>query len=296
MSPPKLPEVPKSKWKPRHHIGIYEYNYQVGESYYKPQTKYIHNRPVEANTSEKPPESRTYAERFASDPIYGTARGLPYAESESVFRQPDALKTVGSRSRAASLSRDSGVSQYLSSLGSGSAFNRADSRLSRQLAEPQAGKPSVHYPSTASDPRRVTSLPPIKKRSEDYKDFGTTKTYPLLRTSNYNNSSLGDISSMRRPSFAEKSRTSEPLASSLSRRSSLGSQERSASVERKVKDELSSLCYGPNIRDEGPRYRSSQYFRDARRQQESADINRMVDRLKHTGWGSSRSSRTRFRS
>jgi len=292
VSPPKLPEIPKSKWKPRHHIGIYEYNYQVGESYYKPQTKYIHNRPVEANTSEKPPESRTYAERFASDPYYGTARGLPYAESESVFRQPDALKTVGTRSRAASLSRDSGVSQYLSSLGSGNAFNRADSRLSRQLAEPQTG--NVHYPSTVSDPRRVTSLPPVKKRSEDYKDFAT-KNYPLSRTSNYNNSSLGDISSVRRPSFTEKSR--EPLASSLSRRSSLGgSQERSASVERKVRDELSSLSYGPNIRDEGPRYRSSQYFRDARRQQESADINRMVDRLKHTGWGSSRSSRTRFRS
>jgi len=293
VSPPKLPEVPKNKWKPRHHIGIYDYNYKVGESYYTPQTKYIHKRPAETLThTEKPPESQTYAERFASCPIYGSARGLPYDASQSVFRQPVATHTVGTRGRGSSLTRDSGVSQYLSSLGSHDPFSRADSKLSRQLAEPQPYKPKTKTTDDWADSRRVTSLPPSKKRLDDKVADYKQLDRPIPKWQPNHSSSLTDISRARKPSFSD---VTKPPLNLRSRRSSIGAPESSSSLERRAKDEITSIAYGHNSRDEAPRYRSSQYFRDARRQQESEDINRMVDNLRHSSWASSRPSRASLR-
>jgi len=304
VSRPKLPEVPKSKWKPRHHIGIYDYNYQVGESYYSPQTKYIcTKRPIEATKIyEKPPESQTYAERFASNPIYGKTQGLPYAESESVFRQPVATHRVGTRGRGSSLTRDTGVSQYLSSLGSHDKFDRQESKLSRQFAEPnsQLSKPSLDDKSSKyglEDSRRVTSLPPLKKRfdHDEYipkQTFGNRINYPT-KLPDFRTSSVNDLSKFRKVSFSDREPVSKPppAVSLRSRRSSIGSphvREPSPSLERRAKDEITNMTYGQISRDEGPRYRSSQFFREARRKSEAEDIGKMVDRLKQTGWGSTR--------
>jgi len=307
VSPPKLPEIPPSKWKPRHHIGIYDYNYKVGESYYNPQTKYINQRPAEARPHDTPPESQTYAERFASNPIYGSAHGLPYAETQSVFRQPVAAHTVGTRSRAASLSRDSGVSQYLSSLGTTDTFNRADSKLSRQLADPlpipskplgtSFGRGSVR--DELADSRRVNSLPPLKRRFENsetsYKHQVLPTPRPTTRTQEGNSFSLGDFTRSRKPSPLDQESANKSTVNLRSRRSSYGGLERNESLERKVKDEISNITYGKSTRDEGPRYRSSQYFRDARRLAETEDLNRMVDKLRRGSWGSSRQSRGSLR-
>lgn len=305
MSPPKLPELPKNRWKPRHHIGIYDYNYKVGESYYHPQTTYIHNRPIEPSPSahEKPPESQTYAERFAENPIYGSAHGLPYADSQSVFRQPMATHSVGTRSRASSLSRDTGVSKYLSSLGSGDTFNRNDSKLQRHLADTAPHTPAKREtaPTTKTRdplvyPFRVNSLPPFKKRYGDeeatsFKPNLSYKTRPFSKWQEGDRSSLNDVSRRPRPSDNEYS--SRPPLNLRNRRSSLGTPD--ASLERKAKDELSSLSYGLSSRDEGPRYRSSQYFRDARREQEKEEITKMVDRLRCNSWSGPRPSRSHLR-
>jgi len=300
VSPPKLPELPKNRWRPRHHIGIYDYNYKVGESYYHPQTTYIHKRPIEPSPSsqEKPPESQTYAERFADNPIYGSAHGLPYADSQSVFRQPMATHSVGTRSRASSLSRDTGVSKYLSSLGSGETFNRTDSKFQRHLADNTPAKREATHTNKTSDPDpfRVNSLPPIKKRYGDeettsFKPDLSYKTRPLSKWQEGNSSSLNDVSRRTKPSDNEYS--SRPPLNLRNRRSSLGTPD--ASLERRAKDELSSLAYGLSSRDEGPRYRSSQYFRDARREQEREDITKMVDKLRCTSWSGPRPSRTHLR-
>jgi len=300
VGPPKLPEVPKSKWKPRHHIGIYDYNYQVGESYYSPQTKYISKRPIEATITRKdpPPKPQTYAERFASSPIYGKTQGLPYADSESVFRQPMASHRVGTRSRGSSLTRDTGVSQYLSSLDGKDKFDSEQSKLSRQLANSQIELPKPKLDDRSSkysleDSRRLTSLPPFKKRSDPEESiskysFGS-RAPPSNRLSDYKTSSLSDLSRFKRVSFMDKEPPSKPPVNLRSRRASIGStHQRDPSLERKVKDEISSMTYGQTSRDEAPRFRSSQFFREARRQSEAEDIGKMVDRLKQTGWGCSR--------
>jgi len=307
VSPPKLPEVPKNKWKPRHHIGIYDYNYKVGQSYYNPQTSYINERKVEGKPSDKPPECQTYAERFASKPIYGSAHGLPYAETESVFRQPSAVLSVGTRSRASSLTRDSGISQYLSSLGSRDIFDRAESKLSRHLADAQpipSSRPTqgIYNNKTGInnelEGRRVTSLPPLKKQSQDrkvsYEPKVVPKSWMTSKSQEVNSSSYRDSSrSFMRPS--ERENEGKYSINLRSRRSSVGDMENNSSLNRKAKDEIFSISYAHSSRDEAPRYRSSQYFRDARKQAESEDIGRMVDRLRRGSWSGPRPSRPQFR-
>ncbi|KAK8747808.1 hypothetical protein OTU49_016619 [Cherax quadricarinatus] len=92
----------EKKWKRKLPYRIYDYNYKVGESYYNPQTDYIENRDL-LRSKVQPPEAATYAERFASKPFYGTARGLPYGEDEAALSK----NLVNRRSSSASrTSRD----------------------------------------------------------------------------------------------------------------------------------------------------------------------------------------------
>jgi len=78
----------KNKWKRKVPTRIYDYNYKVGESYYNPQTDFISDRELLRQRKAPPPEAQTYAERFASRPFYGTARGLPYDDSQAEISKP----------------------------------------------------------------------------------------------------------------------------------------------------------------------------------------------------------------
>lgn len=92
---------------------IYDYNYKVGESYYNPQTEFIENRELLSKRKAPPPEAQTYAERFANRPFYGSARGLPYGEEESVSLRPIQRRALSAgRSRA---SRDREIDDIPSS-------------------------------------------------------------------------------------------------------------------------------------------------------------------------------------
>lgn len=94
-----------SKWKRKLPCRIYDYNFKVGESYYTPQTNYIDDRSLLRSTIE-PPKSKTYAERFANTPWYGSAKGLPYDVSESALSQPLVNRRAVSASRASSIMKD----------------------------------------------------------------------------------------------------------------------------------------------------------------------------------------------
>jgi len=92
----------KNKWKRKVPTRIYDYNYKVGESYYNPQTDFISDRELLRQRKAPPPEAQTYAERFASRPFYGAARGLPYDDS-----QAESLKPLQRRAHSASRARSS---------------------------------------------------------------------------------------------------------------------------------------------------------------------------------------------
>ena len=77
----------EEKWRRKLPYRIYDYNYKVGESYYKPQTSYIDERDNLRKRSD-PPECANFAERFASRPFYGRAYGLPYREQDAAINQP----------------------------------------------------------------------------------------------------------------------------------------------------------------------------------------------------------------
>jgi len=92
----------KNKWKRKVPTRIYDYNYKVGESYYNPQTDFISDRELLRQRKAPPPEAQTYAERFASRPFYGTARGLPYDDSQAEISKP-----IQRRAHSASRARSS---------------------------------------------------------------------------------------------------------------------------------------------------------------------------------------------
>ncbi|XP_068247293.1 uncharacterized protein [Palaemon carinicauda] len=92
----------KKKWNRRLAPHIYDYNYKVGESYYSPQREYIENRDFIPNRKAPPPEAKSFAERYAERPIYGSTRGLPYDESESTFGKPLVRRRAVSVGRARS--------------------------------------------------------------------------------------------------------------------------------------------------------------------------------------------------
>jgi len=295
-----------SKWKPRHHIGIYDYNYKVGSSYYNPQTDYIGDKPLERNEDIKPPEAQTFAERFASKPIYGKTTGLPYDETKSVFRQPMAIHSAGTRSRASSLTRDSGTSQYLSSLGPKSAFNRDDSRMSRQLSDqkdhfklPFSGQDSPSWASKKNE--RVSryqsmdnlnsrsSLPPRKRTEEREvtfkKEYGPTGQ-EIVKRQEVRYLSSDNTPSTRRINQSEATSARPPLDLRY-RRSSLGQPGDSVNskfiskLRTDTESEFQKLAsahmnFGMGLKHEEPRFRSAQNFREARRKQESDELSEKI--------------------
>lgn len=93
------------KWKRKLPTRIYDYNFKVGESYYKPEINFIDKRSY-IPTSNEPPKSQTYAERFASKPWYGDAKGLPYDTSDSALSKPLVNRRAVSASRASSIMKD----------------------------------------------------------------------------------------------------------------------------------------------------------------------------------------------
>jgi len=175
--PPKIPEPPPGKWKPRQPSRIYDYNYKVGQSYYTPQTKYIGSKPLERTEQYKPPEAQTYAERFASAPIYGRAHGLPYDEKQSVYRQPSPVLKSGT-SRARSVSRDSDTSGYLASLGPKDKFNIQDRRSFRRQSLCEDSTDSNKFPTRDTSRTRSSALDELRKVKENLeKDL---KKFPSL--------------------------------------------------------------------------------------------------------------------
>jgi len=95
----------KKKWNRRLAPHIYDYNYKVGESYYTPQTSYIEARDL-IQSRRPPPGAMSYAERYHENPIYGSARGLPYDSSQSELSKPLASRRAQSASRARSRDRE----------------------------------------------------------------------------------------------------------------------------------------------------------------------------------------------
>jgi len=60
-----------ARWR-RPATKTYDYNFKLGEHYYKPQLDYIDSRKGRGKT---PPSAKTFAERFVEDPIYGRSGG-----------------------------------------------------------------------------------------------------------------------------------------------------------------------------------------------------------------------------
>lgn len=293
-----------SKWKPRHHIGIYDYNYKVGSSYYNPQTDYLTDKPLERNESVKPPESQTFAERFASKPIYGKTSGLPYDESKSVFKQPLAIHSSGTRSRSSSVTRDSGTSQYLSSLGSKPAFNHEDSRMSRRLSEqrdqfklPFGGRARDSSPSVSRyrsmeniNSHSQMSLPPRKRIEEKEVVFKTEygpRGQEIVKRQEVRFLSGDNTPSTSRKNLNETTASAKPPLNLKYRRSSLGQSENSPNAKfvSKLRTDAESefqriasapMNFGMNLNHDEPMYKTAQSFRDARRKQESDELSEKI--------------------
>jgi len=83
---PKPRSKGNSKWK-RPPTKVYGYNYDVGEHYYKPMTRYLESKDAGSSTAE-PPKAMTFAERLAADPLYGKYKPLDKVSSEIPTRSP----------------------------------------------------------------------------------------------------------------------------------------------------------------------------------------------------------------
>lgn len=318
VSGPKLPEPPESKWKPRHHSRIYDYNYKVGESYYSPQTEYIGNRPLARSSTFKPPEAQTYAERFASKPIYGKTHGLPYDESESVFKQPLAIMVSGTRSRASSLSRDTSPESSF-----GSRLNRRRSLFNDEDFTPSKPIKKYSFDNTNFEPIKSSDLrDKLRKISDDFnktpsyqprKDFQKTEIsfkqtfgprgQPIIKREEVTYAPPEHeipTTSYRRSSITDTSKYEfKPPLSLRTRRSSIGSGEevstttRSSIRARKYTEDTSCglpprpARYGGvsyNDDDASSKFVSASQFRDARKLKESEEltenIQKMVNKMK----------------
>lgn len=74
MSEPK----PKSRgghWK-RPPTKVYDYNYDVGAHYYKPMLSHLDKK--KAGVETELPGPKTFAERLATDPLYGKKKDVNY--------------------------------------------------------------------------------------------------------------------------------------------------------------------------------------------------------------------------
>jgi len=255
---------------------------------------------MERTDKYKPPEAQTYAERFASAPIYGSAHGLPYDETQSVFNQPDPVLKSGTK-RSSSVSRsDSETSKYLSSLAPKEPFRKQDADLFRKSSFPDAQRTSRSIlkkePSLEDkidseissalkrfDDKvgRKTSLPPLSPRTEQrsvvFKHETGGKGQPVVKKEETTISSLS--SSLTSGSSA----ASKPPVSLRYRRASFGStgssQIPSSMFENTQKWSSQHNIYQETNRDDPPRFRSAQHFREARRK---ADEELLSDKIKKT--------------
>jgi len=306
-------EPPESKWKPRHLSRIYDYNYKIGQSYYNPQTDYIGSRPLTRSPAVRPPEAQTYAERFATNPIYGRVRGLPYDESQSVFNKPLAIHVSGTRSRASSLSRQQDPntptdgSRMLNRRRS--LFDAEDDDFTRTTSY---NKQFNVDPKDFEDPLMSTNLRHrIREHSNDLAkpsrnsldrertEFSFKTTYGPKGEKMIKQEKLTvsrpEPSTYRRSSIVE-TYDSKPPMSLRSRRSSIGSGEeittRSSIRTRKYSDDSSSglpprpMRSGVSFKDDdtSSKFASATSFRDARKIKDSEEltetINKMVNKMK----------------
>ena len=266
-----------------------------------------------------PPEAQTYAERFATNPIYGTAYGLPYDSSKSVFNQPMASLRQSSRtkSRASSLSRDPEADRAAS----GARARRRSSLFGDDDDDDfLTSKPFKKYsvPERSYDPIKSSDLRDrIRKISEDFskplsyepkRDFQRTETsfkteynnrgQPFIKREEYTYTLPEGSKTIRRSSITESSSYESKPPSGISlrtRRSSLGSTKddfgnsRSSVRTRKFSEESSSgigLPPRPSrySTTEESRFSSAQSMRDNRRTKESDEltenIQKMVNKLR----------------
>ena len=77
-------------WK-RPKTKIYDYNYNLGEHYYKPQLRHADGKFM--NRAASPPKAKTFAERFAEDPVYGNNSPYDYRKSSGA-EQPAGGSTI----------------------------------------------------------------------------------------------------------------------------------------------------------------------------------------------------------
>jgi len=65
-------------WK-RPPTKVYDYNYDVGQHYYKPMINHLEKK--DAGMSSESPGPKTFAERLAEDPLYGRSKPVNYVTS-----------------------------------------------------------------------------------------------------------------------------------------------------------------------------------------------------------------------
>lgn len=263
----------------------------------------------------KPPEAQTYAERFAANPIYGHARGLPYEDSQSVFKQPMASLSTGTRSRASSLSRDPQpeTPSYGSRLSRRqSLFDEDDFPVSRPVKKFSLDN-TKYEPIKSSDLRDK-----LRKINDDFnktpaykprKDFQKTEIsfkqeygprgQPIIKREELTYSIPDTSKSYHKTSTVENSSyESKPPLSLRTRRSSVGSGDELSSSRSNVKtrkySEESSFGLPPrparysftsvDDEDKSSKFASANQFREARKLKESEEltdhIQKMVTKMK----------------
>lgn len=279
----------------------------MGESYYNPQTDYIGTRAL-SRSSATPPEAQTYAERFATSPIYGSAYGLPYDSSKSVFVQPMASLRASSRtpSRASSLSRDPEAHRAAS----GALRNRRSSMFDDDDDFPR-NKPFKKYSMDKADfePIKSSDLRDrIRKISDDFnktpsyeprrdyqktettwKTISNTRGQPVIQRQDVSYTSPETGKTYRRSSITDDSNYDykRPIDSVRTRRSSIGTGEEfsktTSSVRTRKFSESGSSGLPPRPARyssiEEPKFSSAQSIRDARKMQESDDLTENIQKM-----------------
>lgn len=223
-----------------------------------------------------------------------------------MFKQPMAIHSAGTRSRASSLSRDSGTSQYLSSLESKPAFDKEVSRMSRQMSQPRGSGRSPRQGNSDSTPSfgsavrsprssSVTNLNSFDfspRRTEEReivfkKDYGP-RGEEIVRREETRYLSGPETS---RPSRGATTTAANPMGkpplSLRHRRSSVGNPDDSSSTKliENLRNQTSSgfgkysstqVNFGMKNEFDEPMYRTAHNFRQARRQQESDELSQRI--------------------
>lgn len=87
-------------WK-RPPTKVYDYNYDVGQHYYKPMINHLEKK--DAGMSSESPGPKTFAERLAEDPLYGRSKPVNYVTSDYSPSSPRNGGSEGFSSRRAGL-------------------------------------------------------------------------------------------------------------------------------------------------------------------------------------------------